>query len=138
MVESYNYEESMKSDGFGQPQRFWFRGSDTGKFVYSTSLPKERMNIILPTNIWNNSKDPVLNLSYKNDERSILTEYFNIVPSLESNYINVDVYLTPQEFNMLKSGAYVNVDKDLYIVCEIEGYDPTSNNKTTLKLMKKS
>lgn len=138
MVESYNYEESMKSDGYGQPQRFWFRGKDTGKFVYSTSLPKERMNLILPTNIWNNSKDPVLNLSYKNDERSILTEYFNIVPSLESNYINVDVYLTPQEFNMLKNGAYVNVDSDLYIVCEIDGFDPTGGNKTTLKLMKKS
>ena len=138
MVESYNYEESMKSDGYGQPQRFWFRGSDTGKFVYSTSLPKERMNLILPTNIWNNSKDPVLNLSYKNDERSILTEYFNIVPSLESNYINVDVYLTPNEYNMIKNGAYVNVDSDLYVVCEVDGFDPTGGNKTTLKLMKKS
>ena len=138
MIESYNYEESMKSDGFGQPQRFWFRGRDTGKFVYSTSLPKERMNLILPTNIWNNSKDPVLNLSYKNDERSILTEYFNIVPSLESNYINVDVYLTPQEYNMIKNGAYVNVDSDLYVVCEVDGFDPTGGNKTSLKLMKKS
>ena len=133
MIESYNYDESMKSDGYGQPQRFWFRGNDTGKYVYSTSLPKEKMNLVLPTNIWNN-----LNLSYKNDERSILTEYFNIVPSLESNYINVDVYLTPQEYSMIKNGAYVNVDSDLYIVCEVDGYDPTGGNKTTLKLMKKS
>ena len=133
MIESYSYDESMKGDGYGQPQRFWFRGSDTGKYVYSTSLPKEKMNLVLPKNIWDN-----LNLSYKNDERSILTEYFNIVPSLESNYINVDVYLTPNEYNMIKNGAYVNVDSDLYIVCEVDGYDPTGGNKTTLKLMKKS
>jgi RNA recognition motif-containing protein len=78
-----------------------------------------------------------INLSYKDTERSILTEYFQISPMLSSNYVKVDVYLTPKEFESIKNGALVKFDDDLYYVAEIQGHDPSGKNETTLKLIKK-
>jgi hypothetical protein len=66
-----------------------------------------------------------------------LTEYFSINAYLASNYVNIDVYLSADEYNMLKNGAMAHFDSDLYYVCSIEGYDPSGYNPTTLKLMKK-
>ena len=54
----------------------------------------------------------------------------------DSNFALVDVYITPFEYNMIKNGAMVRVDNDLYIVSEIQGYDCTGNNLTNLKLIK--
>jgi hypothetical protein len=78
-----------------------------------------------------------MNLSYKNDEVSLL-DYFNIKAELASNYVNVEVYLTPEEYNLLKNGGKVLFDSDVYSVVEMQGYDPSGGNKTTLKLMKKT
>ena len=63
--------------------------------------------------------------------------YFNITPYLASNYVKVDVYLTPEEYKMIKNGALVHFDSDLYIPVEISGYDPSGSNPTELKMMKK-
>ena len=78
-----------------------------------------------------------LNLSYKDTERSLLTDYFNISAYLSANYIEIDAYLSPDEYNRIKSGSLVHVDSDLYIPVEVNGYDPSGNNPTTVKLMKK-
>lgn len=64
-----------------------------------------------------------VNLSYKLSEKSILTEYFNVMPYLSSNYLTIDVYLTPQEYNLLKNGGNVIIDNDVYFVSSIEGFD---------------
>lgn len=66
-----------------------------------------------------------VNLSYKLSEKSILTEYFNVMPYLSSNYLTIDVYLTPQEYNLLKNGGNVIIDNDVYFVSSIEGFDCT-------------
>jgi hypothetical protein len=55
---------------------------------------------------------------------------------LSSNYIEVEAYLNPDEYDRIKNGSLVHVDSDLYIPVEINGYDPSSNSPTTLKLMK--
>jgi hypothetical protein len=56
---------------------------------------------------------------------------------LSSNYVKIDVHLNPDEYNSIKGGALVHFDSDLYYTSEISGYDPSGNNTTTLKLIKK-
>ena len=133
MIDGYNYEESMKHDGYGLAQRFWFRPKPTECFVYTETYPKERISIYTTANKYNE-----VNLSYKDTERSLLTEFFNISAYLSSNYVTIEVYLNPTEYNRLKNGALCRFDKDLYEVVEIGGYDPSGKEPTELKLMKKT
>lgn len=133
MVDGYGYDEAMKHDGYGLAQRFWFRPKPTECFVYTETYPKERISIYTTANKYNE-----VNLSYKDSERSLLSEYFNISAYLSSNYVTIEVYLNPTEYNRLKNGALCRFDKDLYEVVEIGGYDPSGNNPTELKLMKKT
>ena len=134
MIDGYNYEESMKHDGYGLAQRFWFKPTKTNAYVWTETYPKERIDVYVTSN---SSNDLALNLSYKDTEKSLLTKYFNINSYLSSNYVEIDAYLTPIEYNRLKNGALVHFDSDLYYVVELNGYDPSGYNPTTLKLMKK-
>lgn len=137
MIDGYDYLESMKHDGKGLAQRFWFKPSNSGCYVWTRTYPPERVFLYLPTNLYTNYRDVYLNLSYKNTENSLLTQFFNINAYLASNYVLIDVYLSADEYNMIKNGALVHFDSDLYIPVEVSGYDPSGNNATTLKLMKK-
>ena len=133
MVDGYDYEESRKHDGYGLAQRLWFKPH---KVEQQIDLPLKNMNetvtVYVPTNYKNN-----FNLSYKNSEKSILLDYFDIKAYLSSNYIKVEAYITALEYNRLKNGALVNVDSDLYEVVKIDGYDCSGFNPTTLTLLKK-
>lgn len=121
MVDGYDYEESMKNDGYSLKQRFWFRQPYMNNwYEWSTSTPKEKVYLQPPINTYKG-----VNLSYKLSEKSILTEYFNVMPYLSSNYLTIDVYLTPQEYNLLKNGGNVIIDNDVYFVSDIEGFDCT-------------
>lgn len=132
MAEGYGYEDAMKSDGYSLTQRFWYRAPQTSYQLWLSSWMDEYVYITTATNSKN-----MFNLSYKDSERSILTEYFNVFPLLASNYINVECYLNPKEYVDIKNGALINIDKDLYYVAEMRGYDPVSFNPTELKLIKK-
>ena len=131
MIDGYDYTESMKHDGYSLPQRFWYRPTATDCYVWTRTFPAEEVNIYTTSNQYNG-----LNLSYKVTENSILKKYFNIEADLSSNYVTVEVYLTPEEYKRLKDGAYVRFDKDTYKVVEIQGYDPTCYSTTELKMMK--
>lgn len=137
MIDGYDYVESMKHDGYGLTQRFWFRPDPTLAKVWLRTYPVENVEIYVPTNKWSNGSNMVCNLSYKTTEKSLLNTFFGITPYLASNFVEVEVYLSPQEYNMVKNGAMVHFDSDLYIPVEISGYDPSSYNPTTIKMMKK-
>ena len=96
-----------------------------------SSQPKESIQIYVPSNI----KDGI-NLSYKTNEKSLL-RYFNVTPYLSSNYVTVEAYITPEEYNLIKNGAYIHFDSDLYIPTEITGFDPTGYNTASIKMIKK-
>ena len=85
MADGYGYEEAMKSDGYSLTQRFWYRDQLTQDSVDLSSWTKETVYLTYPKNDWER-----FNLSYKDSEKSIVTEYFQIYPMLSSNYINVD------------------------------------------------
>ena len=131
MADGYGYDEAMKHDGYSMTQRFWYRGEQGEEYIWLASHMREQVYITLPKATFNG-----FHLSYKDNEMSLLTEYFNCKPLLSSNYVEVDVYLTPQEYNLLKDGVKVHFDKDLYYVSEIDGYAPDGSQPTTLKLIK--
>lgn len=137
MIDGYDYNESMKHDGYGLTQRFWFKPRGGGGTLWTRTYPAEEVVIYTPVNLYTNFQDVYFNLSYKDTEPSLLTEFFNLVSLLSSNYVEVELYLSPEEYNRIKNGAYVFFDSDLYIPVEISGYDPTGYDTTTLKMMKK-
>lgn len=137
MIDGYDYEESMKHDGYGLSQRFWIKPKATNQWVWTRTYPPEQIWIYEPTNLYTNYRDVYFNLSYKDTEDSILTNFFNINAYLASNYVEVDVYLSADEYNRIKNGSLVHFDSDLYYPVEVSGYDPSGYNPTTLKLMKK-
>lgn len=137
MLDGYDYTDSMKHDGYGLAQRFWFRPRNSGTYVYTRTYPVENVQLYEPLNLYTNYRDVYLNLSYKVTEPSLLTEYFNITPYLSSNYVIVDVYLTPEEYKAIKNGCAVAFDSDVYLPVEINGYDASGQNPTELKLLKK-
>lgn len=131
MIDGYSYAESMKHDGYGQTQRMWFRQPVSRISVNTASLPQETIYLSLPINTYKG-----VNLSYKGTENSLLTNYFNLAPTVEANMLSINVRLTPKEYYEVKNGAMVHMDADLYLVSEVVGYDPSSGY-CELKLIKK-
>lgn len=133
MADGYGYDEAMKHDGYSLSQRFWFRQKPSTDGVYLHDNLHEFVKFSIPTNHLDD-----FNLSYKDSEKSILTEYFTCNPMLDSNYVNVEVYMSPSEYKDIKNGSFVHFDSDLYVVSEMEGYDPSGIDKASLKLIKKT
>lgn len=132
MAEDYGYEDAMEHDGYSLTQRFWYRDQVSQEYVWLSDSLHEKVELTYPMNAWER-----FNLSYKDTEKSIVSEYFNVSPMLSSNYVKVDTYITPKEYSEIKGGALIHFDSDLYYTSEISGYDPSGNNQTTLKLIKK-
>lgn len=130
MIEGYSYEDSMKEDGKELALRYWFRGKNTGFSVL--------VNGKYPVNIYDTSNSlNGVELSYHNRDNTLLPRYFNLSPDLSGNYVSINCYLTAQEYTLLKNGANVIFDSDVYIVSEIQGYDVMGLNMTELLLVKK-
>lgn len=132
MAEGYGYDEAMKHDGYSFTQRFWYRQQPSNEYVFLSDNMHEQVYLTYPTNSYDG-----FHLSYKDTEKSIVSEYFNVSPMLSSNYVTLDAYISPQEFLQLKGGALCHFDSDLYYTSEISGFDPSGSNPTTLKLIKK-
>ena len=133
MIDGYDYTESMKHDGYSLTQRFWYKPKKSDAYVYTRTYPAERVNLYLPSNSNNG-----LNLSYKDTEKSLLSEYFNLTPYLSSNYVIVEAYISADEYTMIKNGAAIHFDSDIYLPVEISGFDPSGENPTEIKMMKKT
>lgn len=132
MIEGYKYEDSMKVDGKGLKQRWWFRQPVNNKLKFKLTTGDE-FYVTIPVG----EKDDFL-IEYTNQDNTMLTRYFNVLPMADSNFVEVECYLSPIEYKSLRNGANVIFDSDVYLISEISGYDPTGNNKTKLKLIKKT
>lgn len=122
-------DDAMKYDGLSLKQRLWFREQPTQlKFRMWNG---DDVDITLPSDTY---QDYVMN--YKQEVGSMLDKYFNILPMVDSNFLIVEVYITPFEYYQFKNGCMAKIDNDLYIVSEIQGFDPTMTNLTSLKLIK--
>lgn len=133
-IEGLDYEGYSKYDGRGLKQRFWFRGSQTGVELLTNET--DYYDITTATN-YKLYDDGVIYLNYNNAVNSLLYKYFNVDANSRSDEAEVEVYLTPMEYKLISQGASVHFDDDIYIVNEVQGYDPTGTNPTKLILMKK-
>ena len=131
MIENYKYEESMKVDGKGLPQRWWFR-QPVNMDVQFETVNNAFVNPSIPIN----TKDG-FTLNYKNDDNTLLTRYFNITAYTSSDMIEFECYLSPDEYILLKKGAPIQINSDIYYTCSITGFDPSGINATKIKAMKK-
>lgn len=130
MIDGYSYEDSMKEDGKGLPLRYWFKGKNTGFQV--------KINGKYPVYIYDTTNQyKGISLSYHNKDKTLLPRYFNLNPDLSGNYISINCFLNAYEYSLLKNGANVIFDSDVYIVSEIQGYDAMGLNQTELLLIKK-
>lgn len=132
MFDGYDYSESMKYDGYSLTPRFWFKPDAKNVSIWTRTYPAEELFVYAPKNALEG-----LNLSYKDTENSLLQRYFNPQAYLSSNIIDFEVYLTSDEYNLIKSGAAVHIDKDVYLPLDISGYSPSGDDLATLRLMKR-
>lgn len=149
MIDKVNDQEAMAHRGYQLPQRFFFRtftpiksSTDANLWIDVWNNPSTSTRttphdyfvyLYAPVNEWEG-----INLSYKDSEKSLLTEYFNVFPMLSSNFVTVETFLNPNEYIQLKGGSLVHFDDDLYYISEISGFDPSGSNKTKLKMVKKT
>lgn len=124
-----DYGEAMKHDELSKTLRLWFRQEPSESKVTLTS--NEDVYLSLPVNRYEG-----INISYKDTEPSLLN-YFNISPAVAGNYVTVNAYLEPDEYLMLKNGAGIRFDDDVYDLVEMTGYDPSGANPTELKMMRR-
>lgn len=131
MIENYKYEESMQVDGKGLPQRWFFRQLPNENITFYT-VNGDAFSPSIPIN----TKDG-FTLNYENEDNTLLTRFFNITAYTSSDMIEFECYITPDEYILLKKGAPIKINSDVYYTCKITGYDPTGNNEVKITAMKK-
>lgn len=135
LINGYKDEEMMKKDGYGMKRRYWFPSPIKYPSVVINNDQEQKVDIYSVMNERNGFQ-----LSYhlpQQGKETILSKFFNIYYDADTNYVVFKAYITTQEYIDLKNGAYVRIDDDIYIVTEIKGFDPTGNNMTEIKAIKK-
>lgn len=142
-----NYAEMQKKMYSNYSQRFWFRSTNKAMYSlgklwskYYDSLYKdktqEEVNVPVLSNTYTGDVSLVLN--YKDEPNSILRNFFHLIATNDSNYTEVECYLSPDEYERLDGNALVKYNGDLYHVASVDAYDPTFRNKTKLKLIRRT
>lgn len=133
------YKEGVSKIYTSYNQRFWYYSGYyyIDLFLYNDNVSSHYRGLTIAdvSNTFN--QDKILNLDYKNKSNSILTTYFTVVASNDTNYTEIECYLTPDEYDRLDGSNLVKWNGDLYYISSIEGYDITEKNKTKLKLIRK-
>ncbi|WP_062182965.1 hypothetical protein [Dysgonomonas macrotermitis] len=139
-----DYKEMVSKVYTNYAQRFWYINQegiyDLGPIWKTETTPlndDKALNLYIPQLTDTLSEESTLTLNYKNQKNSILHTYFNVLATNDSNYTEIECYLTPDEYERLDGTALVKLNNDLYYIASIEGYDPIGINKTKLKLIRK-
>ena len=76
-------------------------------------------------------------LNYKNQQHTILDNYFTLLINGASHYTEAELYLTVAQYERLNGAVMARFNGDLYYIAEVSGYDPSGRNKTKLKLIRR-
>ena len=131
------YPEAMSKEYMNLPQRFWYFDGLLNDLGVSFNIGSQGNEKALKLAKVTNTLPELNTLSYKNENDTILTNYFSLLTDANSNYTLVECYLTPDQYNKIGDGANVRLNGDLYYVAEIDGYDPLNKKKCKLKLIRK-
>lgn len=135
-----DYKKMMPKLYTDYAQRFWYKkdvynGGNAWHNGRRTSGRTSQLRIALLSNSLIGDKPMTLNYHY--EPHTLLTTYFGIIATEDNSYTLVEGYLTPQEYDELNGTKLVKLNGDLYYVAAVEGYDPTGQNKTRLKLIRR-
>lgn len=143
-IEGYKYEEMSRNDGRGFKQRFWFRqppyeNTSSSWYMLPTNGMYDSLNVqwfqlTLPTNSKVIGNETVY-LNYRKGANTILGKFFDIDFDSENEEVDIEVYLTPLEYQKIVRGATVQFDDNIYRVMKVQGFDPNGLNKTKLSLI---
>ena len=133
--DSMNYSEGVQKLYTSYAQRFWYYKGLLNDVAGNISIGGKDLKLADVSNTFN--KDKILILDYKNKGNTILTTYFTVIASNDTNYTEIECYLTPDEYDRLDGSSLVKWNGDLYYISSIEGYDITEKNKAKLKLIRK-
>ena len=144
-IDDYKYEEMQLHDGRSLKQRMWFRHnalntndlylidnqavSGRGLKVYNDV----DYQIVVPIG-YADFGDGIVYLNYHDGNNTLLKRFFAVNASTDSNAVEVDCYLTCDEYIRLTKGALIKFNDDLYRANEIKGFDAENINPTTLIL----
>lgn len=141
-----NYDEMQKKLYTHYNQRFWFRNTSEAPHnigaIFSktvSDLNKQKgMEVLLPvlTNSFEGINPLVLN--YEDEPYSLMRNFFRLIATNNSNYTEIECYLTPEEYDGLNGSSFVKYNSDIYYVASIDGYDPTFRSRTRLRLIRKT
>lgn len=120
------YKDVMNERYTDLPQRFWFYDG-----VFTADINGKSVSLAKTTN------GRGLVLSYENKKGTILDVYFATLVNADSHYTEIECYLSPSHYEMLKVYKKALFNGDVYYVAELSGYDPTGRNKTKIKLIKR-
>lgn len=129
------YSEGLPKVYTSYSQRFFYYNNTLNEKVGNISLGNKSIVVADVSNTYDDDK--ILILDYENKEFSILTTYFTIISNNDSNYTEIECYLTADEYEKLNGNSMVKFNGDLYYVSSLTGYDPTMANPTKLKLIRK-
>lgn len=129
MAEGADYDEAMKADGYGLNYRMFFRTPVSNNTVTITN--GEVVRLLIPAGTMDG-----LELSYHDREGTILRKYFSMPSDASDSIVQVETYLTMQEYRRLSDGASCVFDRSRWKVQKITGYDPENKSKAELSLMK--
>lgn len=139
-----NYSEMQQKLYTHYGQRFWYKTGETynlgrlwKKKGLDNSEPDKELDLQVPvlSDVYNGN--PSLCLNYKDEANSIMNAYFSIVASNDSNYTEIECYLSPDEYDRMDGNMLVKFNDDLYYIATVEGYDPLNINKAKIRLIRK-
>lgn len=139
-----DYREMLSKTYMNYSQRFWYKAEysfyNLGAIWKTEGMPSTNdkyKNLFVPQLVNTSTDSNSLTLSYKSEPNSILQTYFNVIATNESNYTEIECYLSPYEYDGLGRSKLVKLNNDLYYVALIDRYDPLGRNKTKLRLIRK-
>lgn len=126
-----DYKDFSEKYYFNKAQRFWYKAGST----FNTYMFKQDPIVAALVSETVGGNKPMI-LNYKDEECTILHNYFRLLTDAENAYTEIECYLTPDEYNNI-ADSWVKFNGDLYYVAEIDGYDLLAKKKTTLKLLRR-
>lgn len=136
-IDGGNYEDMLQHDGKSLKRRYWFRNFESEKDKDGNPIQIKLTNLSDRITLYTPKEEHYpFELSYKDNDTSILHYFFNISKNRTSNFIEINCYITADEYNKFKNGWNVILDDDIYQVVEVTGYNPKGDTQATLVLMK--
>lgn len=117
---SDDYEEMQQKLYTQKAYRFWYYKD----LLNNGSITVDKKDLCIADVINEYNTDASNILTFKNEPNTIMSNYFKLIMSNDTNYTEIETYLKPYEYEQLDGTHLVHLNGDLYYCSKIEGYEP--------------